>query len=315
MRCIPRLSLVALLLAPLPAQTIDALVETLGKAESLDDEAIGIAGTKSETFKTYELLRDRATREELLKLLEHDGAIVRGYAFRALADRQEAVDWLALLKARARDMAKVPTFRGCTRSEQLLGDVVVEWARHRKLLTDVQWLDFGEVLVAGSSPLYAREWALRNLRFRDGMLHRIRTLAQGGDGPAHVALARYGVGEDLPLLVTWLSRDGVFDDTTAFLAAQAHADPSLLPVLVGLEAKARRKIAEGLVPRLREWLAAIAAQRSPAAARFLTRFLAATPSDGRHRQVVQVYEAVLARFGGAEVFANVREELQRHASR
>jgi len=313
MRCTLHPAFPFLLLTPLAAQGIQPLVDALAKAESLDDEAIGIAGTKSETWKTYELLRDRATKDELLKLLEYRNTIVRGYAFRALADRKEAVDWPALLKARALDAAKVIAFEGCIRNETMLGDVVVQWAQNRKLLTDEQWLDFGEGLVAAKSPLYAREQLLRTLRFRDGMQAQIRALAKGGDGAAHVALARYLAVKDLPLLAAWLARDNVFDDTTAFLAAQAFPDSSLLPALVGLEGKARATAAEGLVPRLREWLAAIVAQRSPAAAQFLTHFLAESPADVHLRELVQMYKGVLVPTGGDETFASVREELKRHA--
>lgn len=315
MRCSIHVLPTLLLLVPLPAQAIAPLIETLAKAESLDDEAVGIGGTKSDTFKAYELLRERATKDELLKLLEHDAAVVRGYAFRALVDRKEAVDWLSLLRARAQDKAKVTTFQGCVRGEQMLGDVVIEWARERKLLTEEQWLDFGEHLVTAKSPLYAREHALRTLRFRDGMVDTVRALARGGDGPALVALARYRQAKDLSLLATSLSRGNVFDDTNAFLAAQANPDASLLPALVELEGKARKQITEGLVPHVREWLAAIAAQHSTAAGQFLARFLVETPADVHERELVQAMKGVLVPFGGDAVFDDVRAELKRRAKR
>lgn len=294
---------------------IAPLVESLSKAESLDDEAVGEGGTKSDTYKTYEKLRERAKREDLLGLLEHDAAIVRGYAFRALFDRKEVVDWPALLRARAQDKAKVATFQGCIRGEQMLGDVVIDWAREHRLLTEEQWLDFSEHLVAAKSPLHAREQVLRSVRFRDGMSDAIRALARGGDGPALVALARYRQVKDLSLLATSLSRSNVFDDTNAFLAAQANPDPSLLPTLVDLQGKARTQIAGGLVPHVREWLAAIAAQRSPTAGQFLARFLAETPADAHERELLQAVKGVLAPFGGDAVFADLREELKRRAKR
>jgi len=303
-----------LLFMALPAQTVDELVARLAKAESLDDEAIGIAGTKSETFRTYEQLRDRATREQLTKLLDHDSAIVRGYAFRALADRSEEVDWPALLALRAADTAKVITFRGCERIECMFGDAVIELARDRKLLTDEQWLDLAELLVKQKSQLDARNWALRNLKFRDGMLHTLRALAAGGDGAAHVALARFRIAKDLPLLTAWLSRPGAFDDTTAFLAAQQFPDASLLPALIALEPSARAKIAEGLPHRLREWFGAFAAQRTAGATAFLVRFLQQTPPEERvrHRQIVELLREVVAPAGGEAVLAPLREELAKH---
>lgn len=307
----------AFLLSALPAQTLDDLVATLARAESLDDEAIGIAGEKSATWRTYEQLRDRASRAQLEQLLGHDGPVVRGYAHRALADRQEDVDWPALCKARLTDTTPVFTFEGCVRAERKLGDVVLDLARHRQLLSAAQWLELGELLVKRKSPLDARDRALRELKFGDGMLHTLRALAAGGDGAAHVALARYRIAKDLPLLVAWLSRKAAFDDTTAFLAAQQFPDPSLLRVLIGLEPHARSKVAEGLPHRLREWLAAFAAQRSAGAAEFLVGFLQRTPADdaGRHRQVVTLLQEVVAAAGDEPSLAPVRAELAQHAKR
>jgi len=305
------------LLPMLPAQTVDELITTLAKAESLDDDAVGIAGTKSETYRSYEALRDQATKQKLLELLDHGSAIVRGYAVRALAERKEAVDWPALLRKFGTDVAKVKTFEGCILAEQLLGDVVVEFARAQKLLSDDQWLDFAETLVAAKSPLFAREWALRNLRFRDGMLHPLRELAKAGDGPAHVALARYRLEKDLPLLIAHLQRADAFGDNTGFLAAQQQPDPALLPVLVGLAPKARQKVDEGFTQRLREWFAAIAVQQSSAAAQFLVEFLRATPVENKHqhRAIVDLVKAAVVPFPAAAVFEDVRAELKRHARR
>jgi hypothetical protein len=309
---IPALALFFTLPALLSAQTVDELVDTLSKAESLDDEAVGDGGTRSATFRTYEALRDRATKEQLQKLLDHKAPIVRGYAVRALAERNEEVDWPAVLRKFAADAAKVWAFQGCIRSEQLLGDAVIEYARGRKLLSDEQFLDLAETLVVNKSPLFAREQALRTLKFRDGMLHTLRDLAKAGDGPAHVALARFQIPKDLPLLITWLQRADVFGDTTAFLAAQQHHEASLLPVLIALESKARQQVADGQTQRLREWLAAISAQQSAGAAQFLVAFLQATPPQ---REIVNLCKAAVVPYPGAVVFDEVRAELERHARR
>jgi hypothetical protein len=291
------LTLGLLLATPALAQSVDELVRELAAAASLDDAMTGGDGDKSKTFRIYERLRDTASRAEIDGLLAHASPIVRGYAVRALAEREESVDWLALLKARSTDTAKVLTFSGCVQSEQLLGDAILEFARYRKLLTAEQSLDLAEFLVAQKSPLYAREWALRNLKFRDGFLHPLRELAKAGDGPAHVALARYGLQKDLPLLVAWLTRDEVFDDTNAFLAAQQHPDASLLTVLIGLEHKARAKLAERLGHRLREWFGALVAQQSPAAADFLLRFYQETTGAEQRRFVLDLLHEVLAASG------------------
>ena len=300
---------------PLHAQTVEALVQALAKAPSLDDEAIGDGGIQSETWKAFVALRTRASKDELVALLAHGSPIVRGYACRALMDTQPKADWPNLLAARASDAATVITFEGCIRGERRLGDVVLEWARDRKLLSDEQWLDLAEAMVKGKSPLLARDEMLRTVRFRPGMRDVLRALAQGGDGAAHVALARYGDIRDLPVLTLWLSRANAFDDSSAFVAAQAFADPSLLPVLIDGEAKARAAIAAGRMGIVREWLSAIAVHKSHAASTFLARFLADAPADAARRELVQAMKGVLVPFGADPVFAEVREVLVRLARR
>lgn len=298
----------------LPAQTVPELTATLAAALTLDDEAIGDGGEKSATYRAFEQLRSKASREELLARLDHENPIVRAYAALALADRKEKVDWLALLRAHAADAEKVMTFRGCVKAEELCGDVLVELAREQKLLDDKGWLDLAETLVTKKSPLAAREWCLRTLTFREPMQPALRELAKAGDGPAHIAMARAGNVKDLPLLVAHLQRDAVFADDTALLAAQVFPHASLLPSLLALDGKAREQMAAGRAQRLRNWLAAIAAQRSAPAADFLAGFLKARelPRPQR-RELLNLMKAAIVPFPDDAVFAPVREELVRQS--
>lgn len=308
-------SAILVLAPPARAQGTESLVQALAKAESLDDEAVGDGGVKSETWKTFEALRACAGKDELTALLEHASPIVRGYACRALMDTQPAADWPKLLAARIADAAAVITFEGCTRSEHKLGDVVLEWARTRKLLADEQWLDLAEAMVKGKSPLLARGEALRTLRFRPAMHDALRALARGGDADAHVALARYLDIKDLPVITIWLERETAFEDRSAFLAAQVFVDGSLLPPLVAGETKARAAVAAGRMGTVREWMAAIAAQKNAAASACLARFLSEAPADATRRELVQAVKGVLLPYGADPVFADVREVLVRLARR
>lgn len=300
-----------------PAQTLTELTETLAKAETLDDEAIGDGGEKSATFSAYEQFRDLATRDELLARLLHQSPIVRGYAARALADKHEKVDWLAVLRAHVADLQTVTTFRGCVKEQAVFGDVLITFARERKLLSDEQWLDLAETLVQQKSQLAARDGLLRTLKLRDGMLHTLRDLAKGGDRSAHIALARYGIQKDLPLLVDFLRSKDALLGNEALLAAQLHPDPSLLHVLEELEPAVWKRVEAGAGVQMREWLAAIAVQQSEAAGTFLKGFLqrAGEAHPAAMRAVLQHLKGALVPYPDCSALEPVREQLRKNARR
>lgn len=290
-------------------QTLAELTQVLAAAESVDDAAVGYAGSKSDTYRAYERWRSLATTKQLRELTSHASPNVRAYAVLALVATEAQCDWKALVLERLSDVAEVTRFEGCSRSKQKVGDVVFTTLRGR--LSDDELLDVAEVMLQKNCPLYAREDVLRTLRFRDGMLHVVRALAKGGDGPAAIALARYGLAPDVPILVQHLQAGDPFDANTQFLAAAIHRDPQLLAPLIALEGAARKRIASDNPSRLRFWLQAVTAQRSAEAAEFLLRFLRATrPADPfRENDLLDTFAAVLAEHPDEGAFRGVREEL------
>lgn len=288
------------------------VVARLARAQTLDDAAIGIAGTKSDTYRAYERLRQLADGDQLRALLRHDKPVVRGYAALALAESKAAIDWKALLVAHLADTALLMTFEGCIQATQMYGDYLFDLVREHGLLRDDDWLDLGELLVQRRSPLDARPWALRTLRFRDGLLPDIRALAQAGDGPAAIALARYGEGQDVPILIAHLRQPDPFEDNCRFLAATISHDPRLLPVLTSLESAAAERLTRDNPLRLRFWLEAIAVHRNQEAADFLLRFLRRRlESEWKRKNLRDTYAEVLAPHAEIEVFAALRAELRR----
>lgn len=292
-------------------QSTAELTAQLAKSATVDDAMVGDDGAKSETYRTYERWRDRATIAELQDFTRHQSPVVRCYAVRALVELEAAVDWPAILQGFLRDTAGVRTFRGCCLADEKVGDVVFDEVRPR--LGDEQVLDVAEALIRGRSPLYAREWALRNLRLRDGMLHVVRDLARAGDAPAGIALARYHLSVDVPVLVDLLCGDEPFDENAQFLAAAEHADPRLLKPLLQLEAAATRRLQHDHPSRLRFWLQAIAAQQSEPAGAFLARFLGATHPDNDFAEgdLLATMADTLKPYGDVTAFAAVRAELAR----
>jgi hypothetical protein len=294
-----------------PAQTLAELTATLAAAATVDDAMVGDDGAKSDTYRAYERWRGRATTAELLAFTRHESANVRAYAVKALVDLEATVDWPASLQGFLHDTAEVTTFRGCCLAKEKVGDVAIDLVR--PWLTDEQVLDLAEVLIRGKSPLYAREWALRNLRLRDGMLHLVRDLARAGDAPAGIALARYHLPVDVPVLVDLLRAPEPFDGNAPFLAAAEHGDARLLEPLLALEGAARRRIGVDNPSRLRFWLQAIAVQKSEPAGAFLARFLrtAEPENDWKRRDLLTTMQATIAPYADVDAFAEVRAEVAR----
>lgn len=292
-------------------QSVPELTARLAAAATVDDAMVGDDGIESDTYRTYERWRDRASISELRDFVRHPSPVVRVYAVRALLEQETELDWPSVLQGFLRDTADVTTFSGCCLAKQKVGDVVFEDVRPR--LTDDQVLDAAEALIDGHSPLHAREWALRNLRLRDRMLHIVRELARGGDGPAGIALARYRLSADVPVLTRLLQADAPFDDNAPFLAAGIHADPRLLAPLTALADAAKRRLERDNPSRLRFWLQAIAAQRSPQAGAFLADFLRSVrpASDFAERDLLATMAQAMEPCAGLAAFADARAELSR----
>ncbi len=296
--------------ALLVAQTLPELTARLAAAKTLDDSMIGDGGDKSETWRTYERWRAQASAAQLREFTKHESPIVRAYAVRALVETDADVDFAAIAAEHLLDTAKVTTFQGCCQAAECVGDVML--ATLRPKMSTEQQLDLAEALVAKKSPLFAREWSLRTLRLRDGMLHTVRSLAENGDAAAAIALARYGVPRDAAILAKLLSNDDPFADNAWFLAAGLHHDPSLLEPLLAIETKARKRLESDNFYRLSAWLQAIAAQQSPAAATFLVRFLDETKTSTPHREsdVLDTMQRAIADQAGCAAFDGLRKALQ-----
>lgn len=302
-----------LAVATVGAQSLDELTAELAKAETIDDEAVGDGGEKSATRRLYERWRDAARTEQLRRFTQDASPAVRAYAAKALREIEAPVDWPVVVRERLLDTAEVVTFEGCCKARQFVGDVVFTLARPQ--LSPDELLDAAEDLVVRKSPLFAREWALRNLTFRDRMLHRLRELATNGDAPATIALARHRLPVDVPILAKALQAKEPFDDNCAFLAAEVHPDAALMAPLVAIEGKARARIESDNPSRLRFWFAAIAAQRSADAGAFLVRFLRDTPrTDGfREQDLLDTMQDVVVPHPGLAAFDALRAELKRRA--
>jgi hypothetical protein len=290
----------------LAAQATSELIDQLAKAKRLDHSSTGEGGEKSDTYKTYELLAAKATADELLGLASHQSPIVRGYAVWALSERQAKIDWKKLVLDHLDDTVVIEERVGCCGNDQEIGDVIFLAARAH--LEQKQLLEIAERMVAGSCPPRARKWVLMNVSFGDGMLPVLRQLARSDDAAATVALARYHLDADVPILVQQLQQHDPFDDDTKFLAAAVSKDARLLLPLRNLLPDVRDFAASHTEDKLQPWLDAIAAQETVAAAALLQDvFDQATRDDARAR-LAAVIAAVL-KAHPATVFDAIRTKV------
>ena len=302
-------------LSVLPAQTGDAAAAAatdLRKAPSLDDEAIGYAGIKSAAYRAYERLRDAATAAELIVWVGDDSPMLRCYAFRALVEKHPDVALGPLLLPQLGDRSKVTTMRGCMRAERYATDVLLELAAPVLPVADQRALHARLVRDETAPALDARGRALRSEKFAKDLLPVIERLARGGDDEALIALMRYGRPADLALLRERLQADrGLKELHFVLWAAEVRPDPALMPLLAAIAPKAHRQLRRDTGHRMRQWFAAVAAQRSEAAAATLRAFVRDTDaSESRQRSMRTCLRKVLEKHAGVAVYDELRRSLE-----
>lgn len=256
-----------------PEAPLDAALAVLRSAQTLDDEAVGDGGEKTETYRAYEVLRERAARDWLLALTRHARPIVRCYALRALVERHGEVDLLPVLLAHTGDVQEVETFVGCTLAREKVGDVMIDTAWQR--LSKSQRLALAERLIVEDSELYARERALRTMSLPERLLHKLRAEAEAdGGGAALVALARFRIDADVSVIRDALGRkvENLTDYNDALLAAELFPDPRLLPGLRAVGQFAQAWLRRDVPLRAGFWATAVTAQGSEEAAGLLVEF-------------------------------------------
>lgn len=113
-------------------ETPHVLADSLAVVNELHGPYVGFSGTVTGQYKNFVKLVGIAGPEELLELMGHPNAVVRGYAFWALAREQyELLD--SVLLAHARDEVPVRVMQGGMVSELPLVDFM-QWVVNPDLL-------------------------------------------------------------------------------------------------------------------------------------------------------------------------------------
>jgi HEAT repeat protein len=202
------------------------------------DRAVGIGMSEPEQWRRFKRLREEASEDELLALVEHKDVVVRCYAFRALAER-ESPQVFPILVRHLGDTHVVRTLSGCIEWSEKAADYFLATVspRHRDfaagfVMDDDQYAKVDSILLFRPRlELVARASMLDDLEPRPEWYSRVRQLVEKERVDAALrALARYRRREDIPRI-----RDAIAstDQRLAGLAAvAAFPDASFYPTLV-----------------------------------------------------------------------------------
>ena len=165
---------------------IKKLAQKIEKYNELESEHVGYAGVTTDQYKNFEKLRDKATIDELLQLLEYKNSVVKGYTSWALADKMYP-KLAEILAEFLRTGETATTQHGCIVSEGELASEfynrVVYQHFHNKLTvkdslffqSQIQQLD--SVILYGNNGKYLLRNALSNNNGNPKNYDRIRHLA------------------------------------------------------------------------------------------------------------------------------------------
>lgn len=186
---------------------IKKLAQKIEEYNELESEHVGYAGVTTDQYRNFEKLRDKATVDELLQLLEYNNSVVKGYSSWAIADKKYP-HLSGILAEFLRTGESVVTQHGCIVSE---GDLASEFYNrvfyqhfHNELSVEdslffqsqIQQLD--SVVLYSDKDSYLLSRALLNNNGNPKNYERIRYLAFKKKKTAAIqALAIYQKNQDI----------------------------------------------------------------------------------------------------------------------
>ncbi|WP_159025721.1 hypothetical protein [Aquimarina sp. Aq78] len=115
--------LLILTLGIISCQDVDSLVNSIAQENRVECEAIGFGGSSSSLYKKFKKLKRNASKDELIKLTNHDSLAVIGYSSYALIDRK-LIQPNKLLQRFIDNKDAVSTFCGCIMSSETLSSLI-----------------------------------------------------------------------------------------------------------------------------------------------------------------------------------------------
>ena len=112
----PLLFIGVLLFGITSCRNVKSLVNSIGKENRIECERLGFEGSSSELYQKYELLKNKASKEQLLELTNHEKFAIAGYASYALIERELISPFVLFEKFYHNDKSG-STFCGCIMSK------------------------------------------------------------------------------------------------------------------------------------------------------------------------------------------------------
>lgn len=211
----------------------------------------GLSTEISPQWKSYEILRDKCTEQELVDLSNHLHPIVRCYAFDALAERCSPRAYEVLLQHLS-DTASFEAVYGCMSdidnvTDNLLYEVGYDGSKPTHYsLTNEQYNFLDSVLLFrdeikekssfGSLKHFTRRYSLERLKPRPVFYDRIKELAKSGVHEALPLLAKYQNPADTSIFKKILMDDEFSDNGRIQIiyvrkAISFFPHPAFFPVL------------------------------------------------------------------------------------
>lgn len=115
--------LLILIIGITSCQGVNSLVNSIAKENRVECERTGFAGIESSLYDKFEKLKRKATKDELINLINHKSLAVVGYSSYALIDR-ELIEPNKLLERFINNKESVSTFCGCIMSSETLSSLI-----------------------------------------------------------------------------------------------------------------------------------------------------------------------------------------------
>lgn len=216
---------------------IERIVEAIAEENVLKSKGVGEGGTRTEQWERFEKLQNEATAQELIELTDHPNAVVKCYAFQALATRKQAVVFPVLVK-HLTDTATVHTFQGCIKSSEYTGDYFLDQVTPAYAhpgnykLTPAQQAQIDSILLYNPAiRLTAKDRLLGAMPPLPKHYRRVREIArQEKNLEAFIVLAKYQRQDDIPLLLGLFNNPDT--EAHALQAVEAFPDEAFYPYLV-----------------------------------------------------------------------------------
>lgn len=256
--------------------SIHELTKLIAHDNVLTSDAVGIAGSRPAQWERYEQLSARATAEELVTLTSDNNAVVRCYAFQALAQRKTE-DLFPIVLQHLSDTETVRTMYGCIIGSQTVGDFFLETingddGNSRLTMGQKKTVD-SLLLFDKNNQLQARNVMLSELQPLAQYYQRLRQLSvEEQNKLAVMVLAKYRKPQDKPLIEKLLAEPA--DQTLGLAAVVNFPDASFYPVLQQLMLKQIKKDTDNNDKRVELLYQAIVRYKTPASKQLLQTALA-----------------------------------------